>query len=382
VPGTAGALRIRTLDRLAGLLSGDRGTPLPDDEEAWTPLLTLAARHWLLPALWVAIRDADRVRALPDGVLAAIDTRVGRGRGAALLTLQRAYNDNVRRNSELLSTAESLLDRLAAEGITAVPLKGIHTMELALWPDAGSRMMGDIDLLVDPDRAHEAFELLRSSGFRESEYPIGEYADHQLPMLESDSGVIVELHTELLVHRWRAVLPASVVWGRVAPRGPSGRLLMDDTHAVVHLVAHGQLQDDTYLLRELPLRALHELAVWARCGTPIDWEEVAGHFDRVGRRSVLDASLLATARMFHAEVPVRAGLSARRQHLLCRAGIRWPLLRRAYRYVLYLPRSFSRARMEAEFGSPRGRCWLWHARARHIVQRVDAAKSARRGRAA
>jgi hypothetical protein len=78
--------------------------------------------------------------------------------------------------------------------------------------------------------------------------------------------VTVELHTELLVSQWSALVPAAAVLRRAMFRPTCGGplLLADDTDAFVHLVAHAQLREETYVLFGLRLRALYETAQ----GTP------------------------------------------------------------------------------------------------------------------
>jgi hypothetical protein len=375
------ARRARALDRLTAALRGERGV-LPDDShgpdgpEGWSDLLALAAAHELLPALWVRQRDAGELT-MPAALAATLEREAPAGRAVPEAVVRRAYDRQADRSQRMLEHGVDVLDRMAAAEIRAVPLKGLHALLAGWWRDPAMRTMADLDVLVDAADAPRAYALLLAAGYEEHPEPIGEHADHHLPML-GDGDVTVELHVEPLVSRWRRLVPAELMLSRAARRSTAhgARLLADDTDTFVHLVAHAQLQEETYTLLGLPLRALFETAQLADVDIHVDirWPEVRARFERASVGHVLDAHLDATRRWFDAStLPAPSPSGARRAALhtrLVELGVAEPRAVDAWTYAVRVPRSFTASRMHAEFGRGEGGTWLWRARARHAARRL------------
>ncbi len=251
---------------------------------------------------------------MPAQLAAALERETPDGLVVPEAVLRRAYDDNVARVHGLLDHGVDVLERLAAADIRAVPLKGLHSLLAGSWPDPAARTMADLDVLVAAEHAARAYDLLLGAGYVEHPDPIGEHADHHLPMLRHGD-VTVELHIEPLVSRWRTLVPADRMLRRAMYR-PTGRgvlLLADDTDTFMHLVAHAQLQEETHVLLGLPLRALFETARVQQ--SEIRWHDVRAGFEAAGVAHVLDAHLHATRHWFRVEElpePSHAGARRRR----------------------------------------------------------------------
>jgi len=376
--GSGIACPSRALATLTGVLRGDATTEVPVDSDGWAAFLELASAHGLLPAVWVALRDADRM-VMPEAVAVALERAAPPGRAVPEVVMRRAYDANVDRVQRLLDTGVDTLTRFVAAGVPALPLKGLHTLLTGAWSDPAARTMVDLDILVHAETARRAFELLQGSGFEEHPEPIGEHADHHLPMLRNGD-VTVELHTELLVSRWNSLAPARNVFARATERStPRGRFLMaDDTDAFVHLVAHAQLQEDTYRLLGLPLRPLLETTLLL--DSAIDWSDAQARFEHTGVGHVLAAHLDAAGRLFGVRgSPIPTTRRARAHTRVVEAGVAIPRAVDGWTYLVRLPHSFSEPRMADEFGPGSGPAWLWGARARHAARRVSV-RVGRRGR--
>jgi len=366
--------RARALTAVTAALRGDAGV-LPDDPDGWSAFLELASAHELLPAVWACQERAGRLT-MPSHLAAALEREAPEGLAVPEALLRRAYDRNVARVHRLLDHGVDILERLAGAGIRAVPLKGLHSLLTGLWPDPAARTMADLDVLVGAEHAGRAYELLVGAGYVQHPDPIGEHADHHLPML-CDGEVTVELHVEPLVSRWRAIVTADRMLRRAMYR-PTERgvlLLADDTDTFVHLVAHAQLQEETHTLLGLPLRALFETARIAP--SEVRWRDVRAAFDDAGVGHVLDAHLYATRRWFGAEAlpePSEGGARRAAAHTrMVEVGVAEPALLAGWTYAVRVPRSFTAERMQAEFGADDGGAvWLWQARARHVVRRVEA----------
>jgi hypothetical protein len=367
----AAVRRAHALTSVTAALRGEVGA-LPDDPDGWTAFLELASAHELLPAVWAAQASAGAVT-MPSPLAAALEREAPEGLAVPEALLRRAYDRNAARVERLLDHGTAVLDHFAAAGIRAVPLKGLHSLLDGVWHDRAARTMADLDVLVDVARATDAYEILLAVGYEEHPEPIGEHADHHLPML-CDGDVTIELHVEPLVSRWRELVPADRMLRRAMyrPTERGVRLLADDTDAFVHLVAHAQLQEETHALLGLPLRALLETAQ-IEAGAVL-WRDVRADFDAAGVGHVLDAHLHATAHWFGpTDLPAPAAPRRAAAHTrLVELGVAEPAAVAAWTYAVRVPRSFTAERMLDEFGSGPGASWVWRARARHAARRVHA----------
>jgi hypothetical protein len=354
------------------LLSADgRRLDQPDDEQ-WESLLDLAAGEWLLPALWSAGLARGWFASIPTDARAALESHLHRGTAAPPLLLEDAYDDNRARTTSLLAEGEVVLRALGGAGISAIPLKGWHTILADWWPDPANRVLRDLDVLVPEADADRAVDALATAGFTPMGAPLDDYADHQRPAMSSpEHPMSIEVHTALAVSRWRAVLPAEDVFASVR----DGR--MTTTHAVVHSIVHAQLHDEAHLLRHLPLRALHELAVLSRSpvAATVDWDEVHRRFEVGGRRAraAIDAHLGLARDLFAADVPApRSELRVKAHRTMCGLELVNPRAASAYRSLVFLPRAWGAARMHRLYGEGN----VWRLRASHLSRRIRSGKRA------
>ena len=96
-----------------------------------------------------------------------------------------------------------MVSTLNAVGIEPVLLKGAAHLADGIYPDPGVRIVGDVDLLVPAGSAPDALPSLLRSGFvAAAPTPLVSLPMHHLPRLcDRDTGVAVELHTEVVRRR-------------------------------------------------------------------------------------------------------------------------------------------------------------------------------------
>ena len=90
----------------------------------------------------------------------ALDAETRTRHAAALEGFAVAHALNTERNAELLAQLTRVVTRLNAAGIEPVVLKGSAHLATGLWPTPGSRLVSDIDLLVDKGAIGTAFSAL------------------------------------------------------------------------------------------------------------------------------------------------------------------------------------------------------------------------------
>ena len=149
-------------------------------------------------------------------------------------------------SSYLEQRAGETLARLGAAGIEGTLLKGA-ALALSVYGSFFERPMGDIDLLVDPERADEAWRLAKEAGWEwdEGRYPVSNYVGHaHLPPLLDRRGrsLRLELHAALFVAGSPFVLSAEELKerGRVMPVGTGGgtAIVPCREHLLLHACIH------------------------------------------------------------------------------------------------------------------------------------------------
>ncbi len=93
------------------------------------------------------------------------------------------------RNKQLRTAQKEAIALLEQAGIPCVVLKG--TSAAAAYPDAALRVLGDIDILVEPERQLDAVAVLQDAGY-------GEVRDeeHHCHLTIAKKGISVEVHRE------------------------------------------------------------------------------------------------------------------------------------------------------------------------------------------
>lgn len=165
-----------------------------------------------------------------------------------------------------------VIDILARHAIHPVALKGVRLAHID-YPDARLRPMRDIDLLVSPEVAERAQQLLVDTG----DYEVAEWTNlygmdygHQLPdLLDKRSGVTLEVHHRLNARGWvQEPLLVRMVHDDAQELVLSGKTVrVPSAHAnFLHLVEHATLHH-FFDNGPLTLADLH----FAVAGGKVDW---------------------------------------------------------------------------------------------------------------
>ncbi|HET7528080.1 MAG TPA: nucleotidyltransferase family protein [Burkholderiaceae bacterium] len=191
---------------------------------------------------------------------------------AAVRALEGHYLKNRLRNLRLYAHVGALLERLSAESVDVIVLKGAYLAQ-AVYPDPALRAMSDADLLVRRRDLERATATMQAMGWRQS--PMSRASGHQLPTFELD-GVQVELHWNIeddgapftvdVAALWSLAVPMRIGRARALSLSPEDLLL----HLCLHSAyGHGWKQFDG------GLRHLVDIAAVVRHhATNLDWPAV------------------------------------------------------------------------------------------------------------
>jgi hypothetical protein len=267
---------------------------LSSQVQSWDRLLSLAARHGLLPLLGRHMQSLDSVPAEVRERLRAHQHAV------ALHNLARA--------GELVRVLR-LFDQ---NRIPALPFKGPALAQFA-YGDLALREFGDLDLLLRPADVSRARSLLMEQGYH-SQYALTQAQEAaylrsqgQLP-LEKPGRAIVELHAALAPRAFPFDLGLARMWPRrvtvaltgqpVAAPGAENLLLILCMHGAKHLWKNlGWICDVAELLR-----AHHAL----------DWDQARREALRLRCERMLRLGVLLAEEVLQAPLPPEVSGEARR----------------------------------------------------------------------
>ncbi len=162
----------------------ETATVLQMQDGDWDYLLKIAREHRLGAMLHHRLKRDDLVHVIPERVLTYLKT---------------AHRNSALRSLVVYRELVKVTRLLEAEGIPSIALKGAYLARFA-YPDPALRPMRDIDLLLKPEQAIRAFELLKGYGYRPfSEGSPEAYlieCKHFSPLI-SPEGISIELHHRL-----------------------------------------------------------------------------------------------------------------------------------------------------------------------------------------
>lgn len=294
--------------RLADHLSGT-GAPCPDDAADAERLIALAENLKLSALLYRVLQDAGC--ALPAPLQARLAT-------AYRATLGRA----MRCRQALVDIARAF----AAAGVPLVVLKGLALAE-TVYPDLGTRVMSDLDLLVRPEDVERAHDLLSGLGYLpdaqadpagHGEAFVRQFEGERLYLHPGHPLCPVELHWFLVNREWFRVttrLEEDALWQRVRPLPLDGvaawQLSAEDTvlYLCLHLAIHHR-----YSL----VRGFVDLDRLIRCGPPLDWETLVSRAHGARLRNVVYFALAMGQEMLGMPVPAEVLSSLRPSQTLRR----------------------------------------------------------------
>jgi len=156
-----------------------------------------------------------------------------------------------KRSEAMASELVAILTLLGRAGIRAVPLKGPVLIE-RIWGDSRLSVCQDLDLLVRPDEARRATEILVQRGYRPNDeylrdFPPWKLASHSLSLLrfhELSFPICLDLETTFEYEWFQHTIPADCFWERLERshfRGVAVWLLPGDWNLVLvglHALRH------------------------------------------------------------------------------------------------------------------------------------------------
>lgn len=230
-------------------------------EEEWERLATKAADLAVGPLVYAVLRQREDRYTVPAAVLQG---------------LRNHYLESALRNFALYRQLRTVLDRLQAQGIEVIVLKGAYLAQ-AVYRDAALRMMSDVDLLIHAEDRSRVHDLLAELGYRQESVKTDapELLHHDL-YTHPDQPVSFEIHWTLVSQGAPFQIDIAGLWARaetIRIAGVQTRTL-SPVDLVLYLCIHMTFQ---HVCDHYCLRCLCDIQqVVEQRGAQLDWAIVSG----------------------------------------------------------------------------------------------------------
>ncbi len=315
--------------------------------EAYAGLLNVSYDYLLTPALYRGLERRDLIRVVP-GDLADF--------------LRQTYRLNVERNRRIKDQVNEVVSALGGRDIEVLPLKGAAHLFQADEVLSGERMLGDIDMLVDPGDVHEAVIALNKLGYVGDESLALKKRYHDVPLTHPDREALLELHIDFGPQRH--LVPVANVFQQSIVTATNGDCVSVPcgTMQVFHNIFHAQIQDRNHEIGLTSLRQLHDLRMLCEIfDNRIAWAEVERLMVSGRYKGIMNHYLFQANRLLDLDVPpeYRNRFGARVHFFRCSLQRRLPLTTRVLRFFASITGEFYRCRLEHLQGRSLGRIELW-----------------------
>ena len=294
---------------------------------SWQELIDFANAHQLLPAVIWSLRRRALLLPLP----ASLDPRLREAHVTQRLT--KVFEQHLRLQNDLRDQLLAIVGAFNQAGVIPLLLKGArHLLTQEDWWVA--RGMRDLDIMVMPDQADRARDILAALGYR-PDYAAELEGQHHLPQMRREGwNGAVEIHIALLAFNGAHLMSAEKAWAFSKPGEVEGRQfrILPPAWHVLHGLLHHQVVDRGYQRRLLALKGLWEFSIGTNALSSDDVAAIADHMDKHGSLDVLAGWIVQAHLVFGLPIPDNVAVSdkarANAQATLARAD--WPYgLRRA-----------------------------------------------------
>ncbi len=249
---------------------------LPANDTEWQSMLQLSGTQLITPFLRWALQENALLQTLPTDVLDYLES---------------FYSLNLDDNHRYEDQLAELIQTLNRIGVRPLLLKGAATLVSGLYPTPGERYIGDIDILIPPDKLAEILVVLGEIGYapKTTDQPpitaedfLKQRRNHHYPAVRSLAWPIwIDLHIHPVNLAVAECLTAEeMVQDATLFSWRGGEcLLPSPTHFVMHNIIHSYFVN--YRMEgNLRLRQLFEFVHVSRVyANQIDWTAIQQRFN-------------------------------------------------------------------------------------------------------
>ena len=265
----------------------------------WEYLISLAARHGLLPLLYNSLNNTCR-DALPDSILAELRTY---------------FQTNVQRNLFLTSQLLKYLSIFQANEIDAIPFKG-PCLTTSVYGNIALRQFSDLDVLIRKEHVKKATEILIDLGFDAPKVIVEakdkpyfqnniflESPQHQgsYDLYNPETQVQFEMHWSLTTKAFPFSPTFEYLWQNTESVIFAGRKVPQFSQEIllIYICVHASKPKHTWS----ELKWVCDLAELIQSNPRLDWQEVDRKAKLWGCDRLVNIGLLLARKLLNLELP-------------------------------------------------------------------------------
>ncbi|MFV0249354.1 MAG: nucleotidyltransferase family protein [Tenacibaculum sp.] len=213
----------------------------------WDKVVQLSTAHYVLPALYCNLKRVNFTKYFPKDLIAY---------------MKQLSQLNKQRNEQIVLQATRLNKLLLNRNIIPVFLKGTGNILEGLYSDISERMVGDIDILVNPAEANKTFCILKEYGYyTEQSKKLFNIHRHLTRLVHDKYIAAVEIHKQLL-RREKSIFfnYQSVKHNLLLKNGFS---FLSDKDKIKHTIFAKMINDYAYYFKTINLRTAYDFYLQA-----------------------------------------------------------------------------------------------------------------------
>jgi hypothetical protein len=209
----------------------------------WEKFVYTASGYLLLPSVYYRLKALNLTHLLPEDLKAY---------------LEHFCSINYNRNKNLLDEAQAISRLLQKNNIPHVFIKGIALLASDIYDSMGSRMIGDIDLLIENANIPKAMALIKDFGYSKQEgfayYNIG--FRHEDRLIDTSKLAAIEIHNQILNRPYQDLIkPKDVLQHSIIKSGLP--VPQSYYNCIIQVLTH-QINDDGYFFNRIYPKSLYD----------------------------------------------------------------------------------------------------------------------------
>lgn len=254
----------------------------------WTSLVELAGKQYVLSVLYDCLKT--------NGLKSFVPPHLWQ-------KMQDDFRSSAIRNLQIKGQLINLSKKFKPAEIPFIALKGSH-LAFTLYKHPALRYMRDIDILVPPEKAVEAFRIAQKMGYVSyselNKYDYSFSILHHLPEMNKD-GIVLEIHGDILLNTDKHYFDNKLLWNNSQPFNLDNNeiLVLDPVDLLIHLCVHISYSD----IFAIDLRHYYDIFTVLTCYQDFEWDDLVNRVKEYNLRRGVYLVLQIIKRLFLIKYP-------------------------------------------------------------------------------
>ena len=216
----------------------------------WDSVVKVSTNNYVFSALYCNLKRAGFLKYLPSDLIEY---------------MKYLTKLNKKRNIKIIKQAKELNDRLLANNITPIFIKGTANLLSGLYSDIAERMLGDIDFIVSEEDYLKSVKVLRDFGYSEVtkyEYYFP-YKKHYRKLQKENNIAAIEIHKELIdKNKYINEFNFSIV--EKDKQILNGATVLSYANGLNLSIITNQINDNGFCYKIIPLRNAYDVFLFSK----------------------------------------------------------------------------------------------------------------------